>query len=1121
MNVYRSLLICVVICSLAAVAQQKKAAKLKPVPKAEQEKVARQSEAEPAKKEAPPDPMSSGTFDGLRLRLVGPAMISGRVVAFAVDPQNHARYYVATASGGVWKTENDGITWTPIFDKEGSYSIGTVVLDPKDSNIVWVGSGESNSQRSVGYGDGVYRSDDGGKSWKNMGLKKSEHIGRIAIDPRDSNVVFVAAEGPLWGPGGDRGLYKTNDGGKTWKNVLKISENTGIVDVAIDPSEPNVMYAAAYQRRRHVWTLIDGGPESAMYKSSDSGESWNKVKSGLPTEEIGRIGLAISPADHNVVYATVEAANKAGGVFRSKDRGATWEKRNDFDQTAMYYGQVYADPKNVDRIYVMNLFIKVSDDGGKTLGNLPSRSKHVDNHVIWIDPDNTDHYLVGCDGGVYESYDRAANWEYKGNLPLGQFYDVAVDNSLPFYNVYGGTQDNLNVGGPSHTTSSSGITNADWFVTQGGDGFRTQVDPEDPNTIYSEYQDGALTRYDKLTGERTGIVPQEPKGVEVYRWNWDSPILISPHSHTRLYFGANKVFRSDDRGDTWRVISPDLTRKLDRNSLPVMGKVWEPDAVAKNASTSFYGNLVVLSESPKKEGLIYAGTDDGLIQITEDGGGNWRKLDKFPGVPDMTYVSRIAASNHDANTVYAAFENHKNSDFKPYLLKSTDAGRTWNSMTGNLPENGPVLAFTEDTVNPNLLFVGTEFGLYFTIDGGKKWIQLKGGFPTIAVRDLVIHARESDLVVGSFGRGIYILDDIRPLRDLKAEALNSAAGLLTVRNAALYHERTPYGGRGKAHLGASFYTGEIPPYGATVTYYLKEKLKTKKDLRHDAEKEASKQHKAAPYPTPDELRAEAEEEAPAVLFTISDESGKPVRIVSGASGAGIHRATWDLRYPAPVLGPENRSEGEEDFGPQTRAPFVTPGTYKVSMTTRVHGVVTPVGSPLSFTVTPLYGLPSNADDRAALARFQRNVASLYRSVSGAVQSANELKSRVASVKRALVEAPTVATDLMPRANAIETANNNLLRALAGDQALQARNEPQPASIQSRVSQIMDEENTSSSRPTNTNVESFKIASEELSEQLVTLRKLIEVDLVSLEKDMEAAGAPWTPGRIPTWEEPKF
>jgi len=1121
LSVFRSLLVCLfVFSSVFAFPQNKKAAKLKPVPPSAQEKTAQPSEQEKENKEAPPNPMSAGTFEGLKLRLIGPAMISGRVLDFAVDPKNHARYFIAAASGGVWKTENDGISWAPVFDGEGSYSIATVVLDPKDSNVVWVGSGESNSQRSVGYGDGVYRSDDGGKSWKNVGLKKSEHIGRIAIDPRDSNVVFVAAEGPLWGPGGDRGLYKTSDASKTWKKVLNISDNTGVVDVTIDPVEPNVMYAASYQRRRHVWTLIDGGPESAIYKSTDSGENWNKLKSGLPSEEIGRVGLAISPADHNVVYATVEAANKAGGIFRSKDRGATWEKRNDYNETAMYYGQIFADPKNVDRIYIMGLHIKVSTDGGKTVSDMPSKSKHVDNHAIWIDPDNTDHYLVGCDGGVYESYDRAANWEFKSNLPLGQFYDVTVDNALPFYNVYGGTQDNNNLGGPSRTTSASGITNADWFITQGGDGFRTQVDPEDPNTLYSEYQEGALTRYNKLTGENTGIMPQESNDGEVYRWNWDSPLIISPHSHTRVYFAANKIFRSDNRGDSWRIISPDLTRQIDRNSLPVMGKVWEPDAVAKNASTSFYGNIVVLSESPKKEGLIYAGTDDGLIQVTEDGGGNWRKLDKFPSVPDTAYVSRISASNQDANTVYAAFENHKNADFKPYLLKSTDAGRTWSSIVGNLPENGPVLAFAEDPVNPNLLFAGTEFGCYFTIDGGKKWVQLKGDFPTIAVRDLVIQARESDLIVGTFGRGIYILDDIRPLRNLKPEQLN-ASSLVAVRNAVLYHESAPYGGRRKAHMGEAFYTGDNPPFGATITYYLKEKLKTKKDLRHEAEKDAVKKGKSAAYPTTEELRTEAEEEPPAVLLTITEEDGRPLRILSGPTGAGIHRLTWDLRYSAPVLAPKKKSEGDEDFNGETGAPLVIPGTYKVSMATRVAGVITPVGSPLSFTVAPLHGLPASAEERAALARFQRNVASLYRSVNGAAESAGQLKSRIQAVKRALLETPVAASTLIPRTNEIEAANNKVLRMLTGDQALQARNEPLPPSIQNRVFQIMDEESTSSSPPTSTHIESFKIASQQLSQQLGVLRKLIDLDLASLEKDMEAAGAPWTPGRIPTWEEPKF
>ena len=379
----------------------------------------------------PADPMSSPTFNGLKLRSIGPAFTSGRVSGFAVDPNNPARYFVAAASGGVWKTINNGTTWTPVFDKEGSYSIGAIALDPKNPLTVWVGTGENNSQRSVSYGNGVYRSDDGGKTWKNVGLKTSEHIGRIALDPRDSNTVYVAAQGPLWGPGGDRGLYKTTDSGKTWKKILSISDNTGVTDVVIDPQNPETLYAAAYQRRRHMWTLINGGPESALYKSTDAGATWNKLKAGLPTTDLGRIGLAISPVDSNVIYATVEAADKKGGIFRSNDRGGSWERRNEYDVTAMYYSRIVADPKNVDRVYVMNVFLLVSDDGGKTLRRLGEKSKHVDNHDIWIDPNNNDHYLVGCDGGVYESNDRGANWEFKRNLPITQFYDVTTDNASP------------------------------------------------------------------------------------------------------------------------------------------------------------------------------------------------------------------------------------------------------------------------------------------------------------------------------------------------------------------------------------------------------------------------------------------------------------------------------------------------------------------------------------------------------------------------------------------------------------------------------------------------------------------------------------------------------------------
>ena len=595
--------------------------------------------------------MSTPTFNGLRFRSIGPAFTSGRVIGFAVDPNNSARYFVASASGGVWKTINNGATWTPVFDREGSYSIGCIALDPKNPLTVWVGTGENNSQRSVSYGNGLYRSDDGGKTWRNVGLKTSEHIGRIAIDPKDSNIVYVAAQGPLWGPGGDRGLFKTTDNGKTWKNILNLSENTGVTDVVVDPQNPETVYAASYQRRRHMFTLIDGGPESAIYKSTDAGVTWNKVRAGLPTTEMGRIGLAISPVDANVVYATVEAADRKGGIFRSSDRGGSWERRNEFDATAMYYARIVADPKDVDRIYVMNVFLMVSDDGGRTLRRLGEKSKHVDNHDIWIDPSNTDHYLVGCDGGVYESHDRGANWEFKRNLPVTQFYDVTIDNARPFYNVYGGAQDNFAFGGPSRTRNASGIVNSDWFVTQGGDGFRTQVDPEDPNTIYAELQNGSLVRFDRVTGERMGIQPQIGRNEDPLRWNWDSPIIISPHSHTRLYFAADKLFRSDDRGDSWKVISGQLSRALDRDKLPVMGKIWGIDAVAKNASTAFFGNASALAESPKKEGLIYVGTDDGLMQITEDGGKNWRRVEKLPDVPELAYVSRIVASNHDADTV--------------------------------------------------------------------------------------------------------------------------------------------------------------------------------------------------------------------------------------------------------------------------------------------------------------------------------------------------------------------------------------------------------------------------------------------------------------------------------------
>src|SRR5436190_7388764 len=823
---------------------------------------------------------STDPFSGLKARSIGPAVTSGRVMSIAVDPTNNAVVFVGAASGGVWKTVNGGGSWQPVFDTQGSFSIGWITVDPHHPNIVWVGTGERNSQRSVAYGDGVYRSDDGGRSWVNVGLKSSEHIGRIVISPKDSNVVYVAAQGPLWAAGGDRGLYRTVDGGATWTQALKISENTGVSDVVLDPRNPDVIVAAAYQRRRHFFTMINGGPESAIHRSTDGGRTWKKVTTGLPDEQLGRIGLAISPVNPDVLYANVEAANAKGGIFRSADGGVTWERRCDYNAGAMYYGDIFPDPADVDRVYIPDVIFQVSDDGGKTLHALGQRNMHVDNHIIWVDPANTRHLLVGNDGGLYRSVDRGATWTFFANLPLAQFYDVDVDYAAPFYNIYGGLQDNNSLGGPSRTRSNHGILNQDWFVTQGGDGFVSRVDPEDPDTVYAELQHGVIARYDKRTGQRIGIQPQEDKGGPPLRWNWDAPFILSPHSHTRLYFGAQVLYRSDDRGNSWKVISPDLTRQIDRNTLPVMGRIWGPDAVAKNTSTALYGNISAIAESPKREGLLYAGTDDGLVHVSEDAGGHWRKVDKLPGVPANAYIARIRASQHDAGTVYLAADNHQNGDFAPYLLKSTDSGRSWRSIAGDLPARGSTYAIAEDPVDPRLLFAGTEFAAYWSRDGGQHWTRI-AGVPTIAVREIAIQKRENDLVLGTFGRGIYVVDDYSPLRAPAPDKTTAAATLYPVRDAVLYVPTLQYGMPGKGFQGEAFYSGQNPSYGALLTYYLKEGIKTLKQKRLDTESAAEKAGRPIRYPTADELRAEADEEPPAILLTVSNSGNSPVRVITG------------------------------------------------------------------------------------------------------------------------------------------------------------------------------------------------------------------------------------------------
>jgi photosystem II stability/assembly factor-like uncharacterized protein len=1067
-------------------------------------------------------PFSSETFSGLKLRALGPAVSSGRIGDIAVVPARPSTWYVAVASGGVFKTVNAGTTWTPVFDEQGSYSIGCVTIDPTNPNVVWVGTGENNSQRSVGYGDGVYKSLDGGKSWKNVGLKGSEHIGKIVVDPKSPDTVYVAAQGPLWSAGGDRGLYKTTDGGKSWKQALAVSENTGASDLWMDPRDPSVLYATSYQRRRHVWGMVHGGPESAIWKTTDAGATWRKLEKGIPKADLGRIGLAVSPADPDVLTALVEASDaKDRGTYRSTDRGESWVRVGDYTPNGpQYYQELVPDPKRTDRLYSLDTYNQVTEDGGKTWKRLGEKAKHVDNHALWVDPKDTDHLINGNDGGVYESFDRGATWAFKANLPVTQLYRVALDDSKPFYFVYGGTQDNATLGGPSRTTSSHGIVNSDWFVTTFGDGFFSAVDPKDPNVVYSESQYAGLVRFDRKTGEEIDIQPQSGPGEPPLRWNWDAPLLISPHASTRLYFAAQRLFRSDDRGDHWTPVSPDLTRQVDRNKLKVMGRVWSVDAVAKNTSTSLYGNIVSLSESPRKEGLLYVGTDDGLIQVSEDGGKGWRKAEAFPGVPASTYVSCLAPSPHDEGTVYAAFDNHKMGDFKPYLLRSADRGRTWASIAGDLPAKGTVYTVIEDPAKTGLLYSGTEFGLFFSPDGGKRWVPLKGNLPTIAVRDLKVQEREGDLVVATFGRGFYVLDDLTPVRKATEELLAKEAALLPVKNAWMFIPTKPLGLRDKAFQGEAFFNAPNPPFGAVFTYYLKDELRTQRKARQAAEKKIAAKGGDVFYPTWEALRAEAVEEEPQLVLTVTDAAGNVVRRLTGPTKSGFHRVAWDLRYPAsnPPAAPRPGSDDEEDqFAPGPRGPLAMPGTYRVALAKVVDGTVTPLGEPVSFSAEILATASLPAPDRARVLEFEQKTARLQRAVLGSVETAKEAQKRLDGLKKALPDTPAGPPALAAQARELDLRLKDLQTALSGDRVLAKVQEPVPASILDRVQSVVHGHWSTTSAPTGTHLRSYEIAAQEFAPVLERLRALVETDLKELEAKAESAGAPWTPGRVPSWK----
>jgi photosystem II stability/assembly factor-like uncharacterized protein len=857
--------------------------------------------AAPAADPAGASPLTADAVRGLELRGIGPALTPGRVGDIAVDPRDRSVWYVVASSGGLWKTTNRGLTWKPIFDKYGSYSIGCVALDPNDPDVVWLGTGENQSQRSVGFGDGVYKSTDGGETWTHVGLKASEHVARVLIDPRDSKTVYVASQGPLWAPGGDRGLYKTTDGGRSWKPVLQVSENTGVTDVAFDPRNHDVLYAASYQRRRNVGVLVGGGPESAVFKSEDGGATWKKLSKGLPEGDKGRIALAVSPQEPDVVYAHVTAAGREGGFFRSEDGGETWARRSTVGvQDPQYYGRICPDPRKFDRVYLMDMGVQVSEDGGKTFRRT-GWAVHTDNHALVFDPTDVAHLLVGNDGGLYESTDGGKSWRHFDNMPTPQYYRVAVDDAVPFYNIYGGAQDNGTTGGPSRSRNRVGVRTEDWGRVGGADGMQPRAEPGDPDTVYTTSQNGAVVRLDRRTGSGVPVRPRPGKGESV-RWNWDAPFIVSPHSPKRLYLAGSRLYRSDDRGDNWKPVSPDLTRQLDRDNIEVMGKVWGPAAVSRNTYTTALSVASALAESPLKEGLLFVGTDDGLVQTSEDGGKTWRKADRFPGVSDQAYVSDLYASSHDSDVVYAAFNDWQRGDFKPYLLKSTDRGKTWESIAGDLPGRHPVWCVVEDHVDKDLLFAGTEFGLFFTADSGEHWVPLRGGVPTVAFRDLEVQRREGDLVCATFGRGFFVLDDYAPLRHLTPEALAEEGVLFRVRKSYAFAE-LPFAGR-----SAAGFTAPNPPPGALLTYHLRDEVKG---------------------------------ESAKVVLKVADADGKTVRDVSGPTAAGVHRVNWDLR-----------TAGGGGFGRGAVTP-VKPGKYTITLTKVVGGKSTPLGEPQTCEVVPL------------------------------------------------------------------------------------------------------------------------------------------------------------------------
>lgn len=992
----------------------------------------------------------------LQFRAIGPAIMGGRIDDIAVVESNPSTYYVGTATGGVWKTVNNGTTFDPIFDEQGSTSIGDIAIAPSDPSIVWVGTGEPNNRQSSSWGDGIYRSLDAGKTWQNMGLRDSKHIGRVVIDSSNPNIVYAAVLGHLWGPNKERGVFKTTDGGKTWNNVLFINEDTGVIDLAMDPASPMTLYAAAYQRRRTPWGFNGGGTNSAIYKTVDGGATWNKLTKGLPEGITGRIGLDIYRRDPNIIYALVE--NAKGGAFRSDDRGETWRKLSDVNSRPMYYSQIRIDPNNDQRLWQLAANMFNSDDGGKTwIQNLVQRI-HGDFHALWIDPADSNHVLAGSDGGLHASYDRGRTWDFINTIPLGQFYEVSMDNQKPFW-VYGGLQDNGSWSGPSGTLNQEGITNDDWFRIGGGDGFYSVVDPTDPSIIYVESQNGSVSRLELKTGERKSIRPQARLGEKRYRFDWNSPIVISPHNNRTIYFGGNRVFRSTDRGNTW-TWSDDLTKDQDREKLTIMGALPGKETLSRHDGVETFAQIVTLAESPIKEGLLYAGTDDGNLQISRDSGKTWKNIaDKVPGVPRNTYVSRVVPSRYAEGTAYLTFDGHRSDDYATYMFITTDYGESWKSIRSNVPAGVTARVIREHPRNQNLLFLGTEFGAYVSFDRGGRWTRLKGNLPLVRIDDLQIHSRDNALVLATHGRSIWVLDDLSPLERASENILTSDIHLFEVAPAT--HFRL-YGRKG--NTGHKWFAAPNPPYGAVINYYVKDKPK-------------------------DEVK-----------LTITDQSGAVVRDLKGSKEAGLNRIVWDLRLTPPSLPQEG--EGSGFFG-APRGPRVQPGVYivKVSAGDKTAGgnvvvqedpriqIVEADRGKLNEAIAKAYALQKSADaTRKTMASLKTQIASLQTSLKDNSEVPKPVNDAIQKVSDGLAAI---------QKKLVTTPDNS------GGAGPPLPDEPRPLLNQINVVAFGLDNYTAA--PTADELVRIEDLSKQLKDLLAELNKFIAEDVANLNKQLRESG----------------